>query len=97
MDNPALFSSVKPAPDIFLAAARLQGADSNDCIVFEDSIEGAEAASRAQMKFVIIGDSAPKGNNLLKFRLGRFKDFNEINVNQFVENLRNKLSSRLIS
>jgi len=37
----------KPAPDIFLAAARLLGCDPARCVVFEDSplgIEGGHAA-----------------------------------------------------
>jgi len=40
----------KPAPDVFLEAARRIGIDPADCIVFEDSDEGLEAASRAGMR-----------------------------------------------
>ncbi|NTU88022.1 MAG: beta-phosphoglucomutase family hydrolase [Chlorobiaceae bacterium] len=44
----------KPAPDIFLRAAELLGADPADCIVFEDAIPGIEAAARAGMNCVAV-------------------------------------------
>lgn len=37
----------KPAPDIFLKAAKSLGLDIGDCIVFEDAISGFEAAKSA--------------------------------------------------
>lgn len=39
----------KPAPDLFLKAARLLGSPSAECLVFEDSIPGFEAARAAEM------------------------------------------------
>ena len=39
----------KPAPDIFLEAAKRMGVPPNRCVVFEDSDEGLEAASAAGM------------------------------------------------
>ncbi|AFL86472.1 haloacid dehalogenase superfamily protein, subfamily IA, variant 3 with third motif having DD or ED [Terriglobus roseus DSM 18391] len=42
----------KPAPDLFLAAARKIGVSPEDCVVFEDSEEGLEAAARAGMRAV---------------------------------------------
>jgi HAD superfamily hydrolase (TIGR01549 family) len=44
----------KPAPDVFLEAARRMGVAAVDCIVFEDSNEGLEAARRAGMRTVDI-------------------------------------------
>ncbi len=44
----------KPAPDIFLAAAKRLGADPCDCLVVEDAINGIEAARAAGMKVVTI-------------------------------------------
>ena len=44
----------KPAPDIFLAAAKRLGADPSDCLVVEDAINGIEAARAAGMKVVTI-------------------------------------------
>jgi beta-phosphoglucomutase-like phosphatase (HAD superfamily) len=42
----------KPAPDLFLAAARKIGVSPEECLVFEDSEEGLEAAARAGMQAV---------------------------------------------
>src|SRR5690606_24946307 len=42
----------KPAPDLFLYAARAMGADPADCIVVEDSPAGVMAAREAGMKVV---------------------------------------------
>ena len=39
----------KPAPDVFLHAARLLGADPKECVVIEDSTNGVEAAKKAGM------------------------------------------------
>lgn len=51
----AIFSAdmvahAKPAPDLFLMAAREMGADPMDCLVIEDSALGVEAATRAGMR-----------------------------------------------
>lgn len=42
----------KPAPDIFLKAAELLGAEPRKCIVFEDSYSGVEAGLAAGMQVV---------------------------------------------
>ena len=39
----------KPAPDLFLAAAKAQGVHSSECLVIEDSVPGAQAARAAGM------------------------------------------------
>ena len=39
----------KPAPDLFLEAARRLGVDPRDCQVFEDADAGLDAARRAGM------------------------------------------------
>ncbi|GHC67356.1 HAD family hydrolase [Streptomyces flavofungini] len=44
----------KPAPDVFLAAAALLGADPADCVVLEDAAPGALAAKAAGMRCVAI-------------------------------------------
>lgn len=53
--EPNIFSSTmvkqgKPAPDLFLHAARRMGYEPRDCIVIEDSPAGVEAAKRAGMR-----------------------------------------------
>lgn len=42
----------KPAPDIFLAAAKKLGLMPNECIVFEDAINGIQAAESAGMSSI---------------------------------------------
>ncbi len=42
----------KPAPDIFLEAARRLDVAPSGCVVYEDSDPGIEAARRARMQFV---------------------------------------------
>lgn len=49
--------AAKPAPDIFLTAARLLGVDPKDCLVFEDSPFGVTAAKTAGMYAVAVPDS----------------------------------------
>ncbi len=46
----------KPHPHIFLEAARLMGAEPNECVVIEDSLAGLKAAKSAQMKCIICPD-----------------------------------------
>lgn len=45
----------KPAPDTFLLAAQLLGLEPGECIVFEDSLAGIEAAANAGMPVIAVG------------------------------------------
>lgn len=49
-------SNGKPAPDIFLEAARRLGVDPADCIALEDSENGIRAATSAGMKAIMVPD-----------------------------------------
>lgn len=42
----------KPAPDLFLHAARKMGVDPSKCVVVEDAVAGIEAARAANMKVI---------------------------------------------
>ena len=44
----------KPAPDMFLLAAERMRVNPRDCVVFEDSMLGLEAAKRAGMASVLV-------------------------------------------
>jgi HAD superfamily hydrolase (TIGR01509 family) len=61
--EPRIFSASmvkngKPAPDLFLHAARTMGVDPSGCVVIEDSTAGIEAAKRAGMRvFAFAGGS----------------------------------------
>jgi pseudouridine 5'-phosphatase len=54
-DDPRL-THTKPAPDIFLIAARELGAEPACCLVFEDSPAGIQAALAAGMRVVALPD-----------------------------------------
>lgn len=47
----------KPAPDIFLAAARKLGVAAGDCVVVEDAPNGIRAAKAARMRCVAVAQS----------------------------------------
>jgi HAD superfamily hydrolase (TIGR01509 family) len=47
----------KPAPDIFLAAAKKLGARPDDCVVIEDAVNGVRAAHAAGMKCIAVAQT----------------------------------------
>ena len=49
--------NAKPDPEVFLLGAKAVGAKAKDCIVFEDAQAGIEAAHRAGMIAVGVGES----------------------------------------
>ncbi len=44
----------KPDPEIFEVAAAAMGLSASECLIFEDSVTGAEAARRAKARSVIV-------------------------------------------
>jgi pseudouridine-5'-monophosphatase len=48
----------KPAPDIFLVAARRLGANPRQCLVFEDSLAGVSAARAAGMSVIAVPEAS---------------------------------------
>lgn len=54
--NPSKVKQNKPAPDIFILAAELVGADFNKCVGIEDSQAGLDALNSANMKSIAIGE-----------------------------------------
>ncbi|MFD2565600.1 beta-phosphoglucomutase [Aquimarina rubra] len=75
-------SKAKPDPEVFLIGAQKLGVDPKDCVVFEDSVAGIQAANVANMISIGIGD--PKVLHEADYI---FKDFTEIKeefINQLV-------------
>ena len=68
-------TKAKPDPEVFLVAANKLEMSPADCVVFEDSVAGVEAANRAGMTSVGIGDK-----QILKKADHNFVDFTEIDL-----------------
>lgn len=77
-------TNAKPDPEVFLRAAQLLDAISEDSIVFEDSVAGIQAANIAGMTSIGIGDK-----NTLKEAHYVFEGFGQINTD-FLTTLVNK-------
>ena len=71
----------KPNPEVFLIAAEKLNVEPDNCIVFEDSIAGIQAANNANMITIGIGDQT-----ILNEATYNFNDFTEISV-EFIEEL----------
>lgn len=63
----------KPAPDIFLLAAKRLGVPPADCYVFEDSPNGIRAAHAAGMKPILIPDLMPVTEEIASLTVGVYK------------------------
>ena len=49
-------TTAKPDPEVFLKAAKELNTDPVNCVVFEDSVAGIQAANNGKMKSIGIGD-----------------------------------------
>ena len=56
----------KPAPDIFLEAAKQLGVKTNECLVLEDAESGVEAGHRAGMEVIAVPNKYTKDNDFSK-------------------------------
>ncbi|WP_243473050.1 beta-phosphoglucomutase [Winogradskyella sp. MH6] len=77
-------TKAKPDPEVFLIAAKLLNVAPENCIVFEDSVAGVEAANVANMISIGIGSEDVLGHADYVF-----KDFTEISE-EFIEKLINE-------
>lgn len=74
-------TKAKPDPEVFLNAAKMLDTQPTDCIVFEDSVAGIQAANIADMISIGIGDKEVLGEADFVF-----KDFTEIST-EFIKEL----------
>jgi len=77
-------TKAKPDPEVFLNAASSLQMRAEDCVVFEDSVAGIQAANNAQMISVGIGEAS-----ILNEADYVFKDFTEISI-EFLTKLINE-------
>ena len=54
-----MFTHSKPNPDCFLTAAEKLGCKPEDCVVFEDSLHGLQAARSAGMRVIALATTLP--------------------------------------
>jgi HAD superfamily hydrolase (TIGR01509 family) len=52
-------SNKKPAPDIFLRAAKKLGVNPTECVVVEDAVNGVQAAQAAGMRCIAVAQTFP--------------------------------------
>jgi beta-phosphoglucomutase len=77
-------SKAKPDPEVFLNAAKALNMEANQCVVFEDSVAGVQAANTANMISIGIGNK-----DILHEATYIFNEFTEIST-EFLEELINK-------
>ncbi|MCM4166887.1 Beta-phosphoglucomutase [Arenibacter antarcticus] len=65
-------TKAKPDPEVFLIAAKKLGVPTQNCVVFEDAIAGIEAANKAHMVSIGIGDA--KTLSSAKHVFGNFEE-----------------------
>jgi HAD superfamily hydrolase (TIGR01509 family) len=69
-------NKLKPAPDIYLKALRISKENISNCLVFEDSVSGVEAAKEAGFtKIVHIPDSSISNNQVELNTFARVDNF----------------------
>ncbi|MBR5803280.1 MAG: HAD family phosphatase [Bacteroidaceae bacterium] len=54
-----MFTRSKPDPDCFLTAANLLGCTPDECVVYEDSLHGLQAARNACMRVIALATTLP--------------------------------------
>ena len=78
----------KPAPDVFLEAARIMGVLPSDCYIFEDSDNGIIAGHRAGMKCIGVPDMVDFKPETKELMLYEFKTIDEA-IEKFENLIRN--------
>lgn len=70
----------KPAPDIYLEAARQCGIPPKECLVFEDVVQGILAGKAAGMRVCAVADEYSKGQEAEKIRRADYfiRDYEEL-------------------
>ncbi|WP_158734882.1 HAD family hydrolase [Alteribacillus sp. YIM 98480] len=81
--------NVKPDPSLYLEAAKCLQVDPKECIVFEDSANGALAAKKAGMPCVIIPNKVTNELEFCKVER-RLLTMEECTLNQLIEDIKTK-------
>ena len=68
----------KPAPDIYLTAARKLRVKSSQVLVFEDSVSGSKAAAKAKMDMLIVWDGVTEQSKFKGHIFAFLPNFNNL-------------------
>jgi HAD superfamily hydrolase (TIGR01509 family) len=68
----------KPAPDLFLAAARKIGVEPQNCLVLEDSQAGIQAAHAAGMVSILVPDMQPVEDEVSRMAYRQVTSLHEV-------------------
>jgi beta-phosphoglucomutase family hydrolase len=82
--NDSMVENGKPAPDIYLEAARRLNANPENCVVFEDSLSGTKAAWQAGAKVVALTTTLSAEKHKYAHRI--VDDFENVSI-RFIEDL----------
>lgn len=72
------YKNSKPNPECYLLAAKKLNVASNECVVFEDSIPGIQAAKSAGMQVIAVTHNSPdlqKAKEIATLTIENFLDF----------------------
>ncbi|KMZ59277.1 Haloacid dehalogenase-like hydrolase domain-containing protein [Zostera marina] len=69
----------KPDPSIYLAASKILGVESNDCLVIEDSVIGLQAATQAGMQCIITYTSSTANQNF-EDAIAKYQDLSNVRL-----------------
>jgi beta-phosphoglucomutase family hydrolase len=79
----SMVSRGKPDPEVFLKAASMLDAAPADCLVFEDTLKGIDAALHAKMKVIGVATTHHKAELTEAHKV--ISDFTEIDINTIME------------
>lgn len=77
---------VKPNPELYLEAAKCLGLKEKECLVFEDSANGALAAKRAGMKCVIVPNQVTEAMEFCHVE-SRINSMSDISLKEIIERI----------
>lgn len=80
----SMVTNGKPAPDIYLEAARRLNSEPGNCVVFEDSLSGTKAAWQARAKVVALTTTLPAEKHRYAHRI--IDNFESVSI-PFIKNL----------
>ena len=77
------YNNCKPAPDGYLKAAECLGVAAGECLVFEDSMTGIQAAHRAGMQVIAVTRGGRNSDRLRNLAGRAICDYSELPVHFF--------------